>query len=173
MKNITAFIHPNKHDSQRPSCFSQRQTDSSGSDTLAARYSRSSCSFITHKTNHNTSQDKPLNLALCLDGDTSSLTICRTCMLTARQPDTPQGRGSPFSPSHRPPPLHTSPVARQDSALHRVPPPASLSILHRVLRCSFLRLKTSVEMFPLQVLRHGNKLWGALMPSDSLRRFLP
>lgn len=55
-----------------------------------------------------------LAVALRLDGDTSSLTICRTCMLTGRQPVVPQGRGSPLLPSHLPQP-HPSLAPPQDS----------------------------------------------------------
>lgn len=71
--------------------------------------------FALHLSNFHLYMHTPPNLALRLDGDTSSLTICRTCMLTGRQPDVPQGRGSPFSPSHPQQP-HPSLVPPQDSS---------------------------------------------------------
>lgn len=57
----------------------------------------------------------PPNLAMRLDGETSSLTICRTCMVTGIQPEVPNGSGSPFSPSHPQQP-HPSLVPPQESS---------------------------------------------------------
>lgn len=65
----------------------------------------------------------PPNLALRLEGDTSSLTICRTCMVTGRKADELQGRDRLLSPSHTPQ-LHPSLVPPQDSSSdpHHTPP---------------------------------------------------
>lgn len=110
----------------------------------------------------------PPNLAaaLCLDGDTSSLTICRTCMLTGRwwrrQSEVPQGSGS----SH-PPQSHPSLVPPQDSS-----PNPWLQHDLRVL-CSPQEAKDPVfvlglvlaNLFFIQISRHVHE---AVTPEEQL-----
>lgn len=74
----------------------------------------------------------PPNLAaaLRLDGDTSSLTICRTCMLTVRGPVVSRGGGGPVLPSHPPQPDPSPAAAPQVSSSHPTQPLSSSGFQH-------------------------------------------